>query len=59
MTTLTNNKVTLSNLNARINSNMTCTVAVTLMVSDAKRLNDIFNILTNVSGVYSVGRVIH
>lgn len=59
MMTLTNNKVTCSNLHARMNSNMTSTIAVTLMVSDAKRLNDIFNILMNVPGVFKVDRIIH
>jgi hypothetical protein len=29
------------------------------MVSDAKRLNDIFNVLLNVAGVYQIHRVIH
>lgn len=34
-------------------------VAITIEVSDAKRLHDIFNILLNVKGVYDIQRVIH
>ena len=60
MTVLTNNHVPVSNLHARTTNNkLTCLISLTLMVSDAKRLNDIFNILLNVNGVYEVNRVIH
>ncbi|MCR4880006.1 MAG: bifunctional (p)ppGpp synthetase/guanosine-3',5'-bis(diphosphate) 3'-pyrophosphohydrolase [Bacilli bacterium] len=60
MTVLTNNHVPVSNLHAHtINNNLTCLINVTLMVSDAKRLNDISNILLNVNGVYGVNRIIH
>ena len=60
MTSLTNNHVPVSNLHAHtINNNLTCLISLTLMVSDAKRLNDIFNILLNVNGVYDVKRIIH
>ena len=60
MTVLTNNHVPVSNLHAHTtNNNLTCLINLTLMVSDAKRLNDIFNILLNVNGVYDVKRIIH
>lgn len=60
MTVLTNNHIPVSNLHAHTtNNNLTCLINLTLMVSDAKRLNDIFNILLNVNGVYDVKRIIH
>lgn len=60
MTMLTNNHVPVSNLHAHTtNNNLTCLISLTMMVSDSKRLNDIFNILLNVNGVYDVKRIIH
>lgn len=53
-------KVSVTNLNASLHpSTLTTTVNLTIMVSDAKRLNDIFNVLLNVAGVYQIHRVIH
>ncbi len=53
-------KVVLSAINARLHqANMTSTITATILVSDAKRLHDIFNILLNITGVYEVNRVIH
>ena len=59
MSTLTAAKVTLSSLHVRLTNNGNVDISATLMVSDAKRLNDVFNIVRSVSGVYSVTRVIH
>ncbi len=53
-------KVSVTNLNAGLHpTTLTTTVNLTIMVSDAKRLNDIFNVLLNVAGVYQIHRVIH
>jgi GTP pyrophosphokinase len=53
-------KVSVTNLNATSHSTtLTATVNLTIMVTDAKRLNDIFNVLLNVAGVYQIHRVIH
>jgi GTP diphosphokinase / guanosine-3',5'-bis(diphosphate) 3'-diphosphatase len=53
-------KVSVTNLNATLHSaTLTTTVNLTIMVTDAKRLNDVFNVLLNVSGVYEIHRVIH
>ena len=59
MSTLTSAKVTLSSLHARLINNGLVDISATLLVSDAKRLNDVFNIIRSVSGVYSVTRIIH
>ena len=60
MHTLTAQKVTLLNLNARANPNtLITTITVSFYVSDAKRLSDIFNVLKSVTGIYSVTRMIH
>jgi len=60
MTTMNNNHVNVSNLNAKLADNGTkAMINMTIMVSDAKRLHDIFNILLNVSSVYNVTRIIH
>ena len=60
MTLLTNAHVPVSNLHAHTtNSGVTCLITMTVMVSDAKRLTDITNILMNISGVYNVNRIIH
>lgn len=53
-------KVTVTSINAMYHSvNATTTISATILVSDAKRLNDIFNVLLNVNNVYEVKRVIH
>jgi GTP pyrophosphokinase len=53
-------KVSVTNLNASLHpTTLTTTINLTIMVSDAKRLNDIFNVLLNVAGVYEIHRVIH
>ncbi len=53
-------KVSVTNLNATTHpTTLTATVNLTIMVADAKRLNDIFNVLLNVAGVYQIHRVIH
>ena len=59
MNLFASNRVMCSNLHARANSNTTCTITATLMVSDAKRLTDIFNLLMNITGIYHVSRIIH
>ncbi len=59
MSTLTAAKVTLSNFHARLLPNGLVDITATLMVSDAKRLNDVFNILHSVSGVYKISRITH
>ena len=59
MSTLTASKVTLSNIHARLVNNGTVDITATLLISDAKRLNDVCNILHSVSGVYSITRITH
>ncbi len=60
MHTLTAQKVTLTNLNARKNqSTLITTIICSFYVSDAKRLSDIFTILKGITGVYNVSRMIH
>ena len=61
MNTMSSAKVTVSSIHAQLQShNRTITnVNITIYVSDLKRLNDIFNILMNIKGVYEVKRVIH
>ena len=61
MNTMSSAKVTVSSIHAQLMShNRTITIVkMTIFVSDLKRLNDIFNILHNVKGVYDVKRVIH
>ena len=60
MTAMNNNHVNVSNLSARLADNGTkAMINMTIMVSDAKRLNDIKNILLNVGSVYNVTRIIH
>ena len=57
---LNNAKVGVNNLHARSNAqNLSATISATIMVSDAKRLHDIFVLLRGVTGVYRVDRVIH
>ena len=61
MNILNSAKVMVSSLHAQIqHQNRTLVVVtMTIYVSDAKRLNDIFNIILNIKGVYNVKRVIH
>ncbi|HHT66775.1 MAG TPA: bifunctional (p)ppGpp synthetase/guanosine-3',5'-bis(diphosphate) 3'-pyrophosphohydrolase [Erysipelotrichaceae bacterium] len=55
-----NNKVGVNNLHARSNpQNLSATISATIMVSDAKRLHDIFTLLKGITGVYRVSRLIH
>ena len=55
-----NAKVGVNNLHARSNAqNLSATISATIMVSDAKRLHDIFVLLRGITGVYRVDRVIH
>ena len=60
MNVLTNNKISIASINARaIPQNFSAIITATILVSDAKRLNDIFNILHGVTGVYTISRVTH
>ena len=60
MTAMNNNHVNVSNLSARLaDAGTKAMINMTIMVSDAKRLNDIINILLNVNSVYNVTRIIH
>ncbi len=61
MNTLTSAKVQISTIHAQLQSHNASLVVVnlTIYVSDSKRLNDIFNIMLNIKGVYDVKRVIH
>lgn len=60
MHTLSAQKVTLTNLNARANPNtLITTIVCSFYVSDAKRLADIIAVLNGVTGIYSVTRMIH
>ena len=55
-----NAKVGVNNLHARSNAQtLTATISATIMVSDAKRLHDIFVLLRGITGVFRVDRVIH
>lgn len=47
-------------VNAKIIPNtLTNVINVKILVSDAKRLSDVFNVLTNISGVFKVTRIVH
>lgn len=60
MSTLSANKTTINNLHANLtNSNLDCYITMSIYVSDAKRLDDLFNIIRTVKGVYEVMRIIH
>lgn len=53
-------KVNLSSLSAKVHpATMQTTILTTILVSDAKRLNDIFDVILNVNGVFDIKRVIH
>lgn len=53
-------KCNCSAISARIHPGTgTSTITATLLVNNAERLNDVFNILLNVKGVYDIVRVIH
>lgn len=57
---LANQKISISSTQAHLtNGGNNAVINVTILVSDAKRLNDIFNVLLNVNGVYKVNRVTH
>ena len=60
MAVFNNAKVGVNNLHARSNAqNLSATISATIMVSDSKRLQDIFVLLKGITGVYRVDRVIH
>ena len=61
MNTLSGAKVMVSSLHAQLqhHNRSLVIVSMTIYVSDSKRLNDIFNIMLNIKGVYNVKRVIH
>ena len=60
MNTMSTNKTTVNNLHANLtNSNLDCYITMSIFVSDAKRLEDLFNIIRSIKGVYEVMRVIH
>ncbi len=61
MNTLSGVKVMVSSLHAQLqhHNRSIVVVTMTIYVSDAKRLNDIFNIMLNIKGVYNAKRVIH
>ncbi len=59
LNTLAAQKVGVSAIHARYVGVGKVTVTATLLVSDAKRLQDIFNILLNITSIYEVERVIH
>ena len=59
MAALANQKISLSSIHARLTNGNTAVFNATILISDSKRLNDIINVLLNVSGVYSVSRTIH
>ena len=60
MAVFNNAKVGVNNLHARSNTqNLSATISATIMVSDSKRLQDIFVLLKGIVGVYRVDRVIH
>ena len=60
MAVFNNAKVGVNNLHARSNAqNLSAMISATIMVSDAKRLHDIFVLLRGITGVYRVDRVIH
>ena len=57
---LSQQKVSCQSIHARlVNNGAKCLISATILVSDAKRLRDIFNNLLNLSSVYSVDRAIH
>ena len=59
MSTLTAAKVSLNSFHARLVSVGNVDITATLMVSDSKRLNDVFNLLRSISGIYNISRIIH
>ena len=59
MSLLTGAKVTLSSFHARLVGNGMVDITATLLVSDAKRLSDVSNMLRSITGVYEVTRIIH
>jgi GTP pyrophosphokinase len=60
MSTFSQHQVPLTAINAKLHSTtMTTTIYATILVSDSKRLTDIFNVLLNIPSVYEVTRVIH
>ena len=60
MNNLSTHKISVSQLSAKThNSSLTATVNLTIYVPDSKTLKDVFNVLTNIKGVFKIERVIH
>jgi GTP pyrophosphokinase len=60
MNTLAANKIPVTAINAKLHAQTAqTTISATILVSDAKRLNDIVNILLNITSIYEVHRQIH
>ncbi len=61
MNAMSSAKVTISSIHAQLqhHNRALTSVAMTIYISDAKRLTDIANILLNIKGVYGFKRVIH
>ncbi len=60
MNSFSSNKVPVTAINAKLHTQTAqTTITATILVSDAKRLNDIINILQNITGVYQIHRLIH
>jgi len=60
MNMLAANKIPVTAINAKLHAQTAqTTISATILVSDAKRLNDIVNILLNITSVYEVHRQIH
>ncbi|MFA6755163.1 MAG: bifunctional (p)ppGpp synthetase/guanosine-3',5'-bis(diphosphate) 3'-pyrophosphohydrolase [Bacilli bacterium] len=59
MNTLTANKVKVTELSAKIHDNNTCTISCQIYVNNLEMLNHTFQILKNISDVYTIKRIIH
>lgn len=60
MAAISQHDVPISAISAHLHPDtMTTTLTATIHVSDSKRLNDIFNVILNIAGVYRVDRTIH
>ena len=57
MNTLAQNKITVKTVTTKTNqTNLTAYITLNILVSDAKHLSDIINVIDNVTGVYEVTR---
>ncbi len=60
MSILSQNRIPCTYISAKLHiTTSTTTISATINVSDANKLNNIFNILLNINGVLEVNRVIH